>query len=536
MTNLFADQGIGQKLMLAFEGFEAPIRILETLKCREVGGFTLFRHWNVESPAQVGALTESLQAAAAEAGRAPLLIAADQEGGQFVALGEETTRFPGNMALGATRDLDLARRVGYAQGRELAAMGVNVNYGPVCDVNTNPHNPSVGARAFGDDPTLVADLAAALIAGLQAVGVAATAKHFPGNGDSGVDPHYGVPVLPHGRERLEQVEFPPFQAAIRAGARLMMTAHVGVPALTSDETLPATLSRTLMHDLLREEMGFRGVLISDAFNMKAISQGAGQLVDAIVAVRAGVDLLLLPADAEVQERIYEGLRLADSRGLVEDHHLRPSLDRVLALKHWVASHAQPDLDVIGCPEHRQLEHEVAQRAVTLVRNRAGLLPLRLPADAAVAAIMPEPKDLTPADTSSLVQPTLAQSMRAYHPRVEEFIMGHPPTAAEIAALKERAAEYDLLVVGTMSAHLQPEQAALVQELLATGVPLIASAMRTPYDLLAYPQADSYVCTYSIQPCAMEALVAALWGDIPFRGRLPVTIPELYPFGHRVMTG
>jgi beta-N-acetylhexosaminidase len=520
--NTPVEEATGLQLMLAFEGTQPPPEVLAWLTTHPTAGFTLFRHHNVENPAQVRGLTAALQAAATEAGHPPLLIAADQEGGQLVALGEGTTAFPGNMALGATGDADLARRVGYALGRELAAMGINVDYAPVCDVNTNLQNPNVGVRAFGDDPALVGQMAAAMIGGLQAAGVAATAKHFPGNGDSSLDPHDGVPVLAHDLDRLGEVELPPFQAAIDAGVRLVMTGHVAVPAITGDPALPATLSRIIMRDLLREEMGFAGLLISDAFDMRAISQGSGQIVDAIAAIRAGVDLLLLPANADVQERIYHGLWLALSRGLVTKRHLHPSLERVLALKRWVAEQEQPDLAVVGCAKHRRLEQEVARRAVTLVRDNSSLLPLHLPADAAVAAITPEPQDLTPADTSSYVRPAMATALRAYHPRVDEFITSQPPASTEIAALRERAAEYDLLVVGTISAHLQPEQGTLVQELLSTGVPVITVALRTPYDLLAYPQAGTHLCTYSIQPCALEALGAAMWGETPFQGKLPVS--------------
>jgi beta-N-acetylhexosaminidase len=519
------ERTIIQRLMLAFEGVQPPAEILAWLAALPPAGFTLFRHHNVEDPGQVRDLTATLQAAAAKAGATgelPLLIAADQEGGQLVALGDGTTAFPGNMALGATGDADLAWRVGHALGRELAAMGVNVAYGPVCDVNTNPRNPNVGVRAFGDDPALVAALAVAVIDGLQAAGVAATAKHFPGNGDSELDPHDGVPVLNHDLERLREVELPPFQAAIDAGVRLVMTGHVGIPALTGDPKLPATVSRAVMHDLLRGEMGFSGTLISDAFDMRAISQGDTQIVDAIAALRAGVDLLLLPADPEVRQRIYDGLCRALSRRLLDGHHLQPSQERILALKRWLAGQEQPDLAVVGCAEHRRLEREVARRAVTLARDRAGLLPLRLPADAAIAAIMPEPRDLTPADTSSYVRPALASALRAYQPRVDEFITSHSPTAAEIAALRERATEYDLLVVGTVSTHLQPDQGLMVRDLLNTGIPAITVALRTPYDLPVYPQSETHLCTYSLQPCALEALAAAMWDEIPFQGKLPVS--------------
>ncbi len=325
---------VGPRLMLAFDGYEAPDYVRAWIAQRPVAGFTLFRGCNVRDAAQVRRLTAELQAAATEAHHGPLLIAADQEGGQFLALGDDTTPFPGNMALGATGDPELARRVGHAMGREMAAMGVNVNYAPVCDVNSNPHNPNVGVRAFGDDPQLVAELGAAMIQGLQEAGVAATAKHFPGNGDSAIDPHYGVPSLPQTREELEEGAFKPFRDAIGAGVKLMMTAHVALPKLTGREDVPATLQTEIMRDLLRQEppaggLGFEGLLISDAMDMKAISQGAGQIVDAIAALRAGVDVLLLTPGEETQERLYQGLELALSRRLISTDNRQRALARLL---------------------------------------------------------------------------------------------------------------------------------------------------------------------------------------------------------------
>ena len=517
-------QMIGQRFMLAFEGLEPPAHILTWIRERGTAGFTLFRPKNVANPGQVLALNEALQAAAAESNQPLLLIATDQEGGQFVALGDETTHFPSNMALGATGDPALARQVGYATGLELAAMGLNVNYTPDSDVNSNPANPNVGIRAFGDDPALVSRMAAAMVEGQQAAGVADTAKHFPGNGESSLDPHYGVPVLAHDKERLEAVEFQPFRAAIEAGTKLMMTAHVGLPALTGRADLPATLSPEIMDGFLRGRLGFEGLLITDALDMKAITQGAGQIVDVIAALRAGVDLLLLTGDPEVRERIYGGVRLALSRGLLGPEHLAATGQRLATLRRWLGQAERPSLDVVGNAEHRQLAETVARRAMTLVKDEAGLLPLKLPAEARIAAVMPRPADLTPADTSSYVAPALAQSVRAYHANVDEFVVGQKPAESEIRALREMTADYDLLIVGTISANLQLEQATLVKELLATGVPAVTVAMRTPYDLSVYPEATTHVCTYGVEPGALAALAAALFGETSFQGQLPVVIP------------
>jgi beta-N-acetylhexosaminidase len=490
---------------------------------------TLFRALNSRAPGQVRELTAAIRRAAGE----PLLVAADQEGGQLVALGEGATAFAGNMALGAAGDEELAERVGRATGRELLAMGVDVAYAPVCDVASNPANPALGIRSFGDDPETVGRLAAAVVRGLRSAGVAPTAKHFPGLGDLGLDSHHGLAAVAAGQgpERLEAVELVPFRAAIDAGARLVMSAHVAVPALTGDDTLPATLARPVMTELLRDRLGFDGLSVTDALDMAALAQGPAQVVDAIAAVRAGVDLLLTMPDEAARERIEIGLRQAARRGLVAPAAVARTRERVAGLRAWLATFDQPSLDIVGCADHRALARELAARSVTLVRDDAGRLPLRLPADALVGVIQPAPVDLTPADTSSLVGPTLAAAIAARHPRVASFVTGQPPADAEVAALRERAAEHDLLVVGTISASLDPAQAALVHELLATGVPVVTVALRTPWDLLAYPAAQTHACSFGILPASVEALADALWGAIPFSGRLPVVLGELYPRGH-----
>jgi beta-N-acetylhexosaminidase len=308
-----------------------------------------------------------------------------------------------------------------------------------------------------------------------------------------------------------------------------MTGHFAIPGLTERDDLPSTLSRAVLTGLLRDELGFGGAIITDAFDMGAIAQGTGQVIDAITAIRAGVDLLLLKGEA--QQRVEEGLSLATRRGLIPQDRLDAAVANSRALRTRVARSIQPDLSAVASPEHVALAAEVAQRAVTLVRNDDGLLPLRLESAGRIAAIMPRPINLTPADTSFLVAPGLAAAIRRHHGTVDEFIIGHPPSDGEIAAIRSKAADYDLLVVGTISASLDAQQAALVTELLATGEPMVTVALRTPYDIVAYPTATTYACTYGLRRPMMDALAAALFGKAPFGGRLPVTIAGYHDAGH-----
>nr|WP_255603730.1 glycoside hydrolase family 3 N-terminal domain-containing protein [Oscillochloris sp. ZM17-4] len=518
-------------MLLWFEGADAPADLLDLLRARSVGGVTLFRHLNGGPPAQVRALTDALQAAARAGGRPPLLICADQEGGQLQAIGG-TTAFPGNMALGAAGDADLARRVGAAIGVELAAVGVNVDYAPACDVNVEPRNPVIGVRSFGEAPALVARLAAAMVAGLQGAGVAAVAKHFPGHGDTAQDSHDVLSALPHTRDRLDAVDLPPFVAAIAAGVRLVMSAHLALPAITGRADLPATLAPEVLRGLLRDQLGFAGVTVSDAMNMSGLGNTDDFGPLAVRAAAAGLDLLLL-AEPNDHRVAHAALLAAAADGRLPADDLIASAGRVRALKGWLAGQAQPALDVIGCAAHRALAAEASARAITLVRDEAGRLPLRLPAEARVAVVVPQTADLTPADTSSYERCELARAVRRHHPAAEELVMPADPSPAEVDALCARLAGCDLAIVGTINAGAQAGQAALVRALLAGGTPVIAAALRLPYDLAAYPAAPTYLCAYSILPPAMDALADAIWGRAPITGRLPARIPGLYPLGHGV---
>ena len=528
------------RVMLAFEGETLPSRIAGRLGAAPAAGMTLFRNSNIWSPGQVLELTSAFQRAGAASPHAapadppsPMLVAADQEGGQFLALGDGSTAFAGNMALGAVDDEVLTERVGVAIGTEARAMGVNVVYAPVLDLATNPAHPALGIRSFGDSPTAVARHGAAMVRGLQAAGVAATVKHAPGMGHVSTDTHHELAVIDAARGVLDAREFVPFRAAFAAGARLAMSAHAAVPAVTGRDDQPATLSRAVMTDLLRRDLGFEGVTISDALDMQALAQGPAQADDVLAAVRAGVDLLLASADAEALARIEDALVRAVSLDLLDRAELAATERRVAALRAWLGSAGPaPGLSVVGCAAHLALATELAARSITLVRDPGGLLPLLSrnredgPDGGRLLAVMPRPADLTPADTSSTVAPGLASVLRRHYPEVEEIVVDQAPDADSIAAVRSQAAKASAVVVGTIDGHRRSAQLDLVEAIASTGTRVIAVAMRGPWDVAAYPPTVTAVATYSILPASLGALAAVLAGEAGATGRLPVDVHAL----------
>ncbi len=512
--------------MFAFHGKEAPSpEIVEAFKKYHPSGISLFRSFNIGTLAQVRDLSDSLQRLARDLGLPRLLIATDQEGGQLMAVGDGTP-LPGNMALGATRSPELARKAGEVLGRELSALGVNVNYAPCADVNINPQNPVVGVRSFGEDPALVGELTSAMIEGIQSQGVAATVKHFPGHGDTASDSHHRLGTVPHSLERLRAVELPPFVAALKADVKLVMTAHLGITSIDGPDAPPATLSPNIINGLLRRDLGFDGVVITDAMDMKAIRQGEALREESLRAAQAGADLLLVTSDPQDQTRAFEGLTQAIQTGQLSLAELQVSVERIARLKKWLSDNSvSHDLGLIRSAEHMQVADEIAERSITLVRDQNKYLPIKLDGAQRIAVVVPVPQDLTPADTSSYVQPKLAESIRKYHARTDEYTIPYSPSENDIASVLERVHGYDVIVVGTINAYAEKNQADFIRELLKIGKPVIVVAMRLPYDLSVFPQASTFVCTYSILEPSMKAVARALFGRGEMKGQLPVTIPS-----------
>jgi beta-N-acetylhexosaminidase len=356
-------RSVGQRFMVGFDGCEASADVKRLIRDFGVGHAILFAR-NVDSPEQVAELVRELQATARTARHdVPLLVAVDQEGGRVARLRAPWTVWPPLRALGRTGSAALAARVGEALAAELAPCGIRCDFAPVVDVDTNPRNPVIGDRSFGDDPDLVGRLGAAMIGGLQRGGVAACAKHFPGHGDTDVDSHLDLPAVEHSRSRLEDVELRPFRRAIEADVAMVMTAHVVVREL--DDAVPATLSPAVVDGLLRGEMGFGGVVVSDDLRMKAVADRWRPEAAAALAVRAGCDLLPVCADTEAQVEAIEGVVRALESGEISWNSMDDACARIRRLKErFLLPYREPDPKgarlAAGAGERWALAREIAE--------------------------------------------------------------------------------------------------------------------------------------------------------------------------------
>jgi len=499
--------------MADFAGTSVTPQIRDLMTAHALGGVTLFQK-NVEHPAQVAALCRDLQQAAAAAGLPPLLVAIDQEGGSVERL---PLGMPGAMALGATRSAALAEQAGALTGRALSAAGVNVNFAPVLDVNTNPANPVIGTRSFGDDPALVGALGRAYVRGLQRHGLMATAKHFPGHGDTEVDSHLDLPVVPHALERLGAVEFAPFRE-VSGEVAAIMTAHVAVATMGMT---PATLSPALLEGILRREWGFGGIIFTDSLAMAAIADHVGAGRAAVLALLAGADVLLALGGESILGEVFTAVRRAVADGIVSVERLEQSVRRIERVRAAMAPPVGSDPSPRGATgsELQQFAREVASTAVTLVRNETGAVPLR---GGRIHIITVRPRDAT--------GPTLGSALRGWRPDVAEIVVD--PAGREQV---EVSPDEPTVLVTHSRGRPDPLQSEFVRRVHRdAGNRLIVVATGTPYDLAAFPEVPSYVATYGREPVMLEAAARLLAGESAPRGRLPVSIPGCHPGGWGVV--
>jgi beta-N-acetylhexosaminidase len=496
-----------------------------------LGGIIYFA-WsnNVNNPTQIAGLSNGIQdGALSQPSEIPLLVSTDQEQGVVVRVGPPATQFPGNMALGAARGAPNARTAAEITGRELRAIGINQNFAPVADVNVNAQNPVIGVRSFGSDPALVSKLSAAQVRGYQYRGVSSTAKHFPGHGDTNVDSHTGLPVISHTREELETIDLPPFEAAIDRGIDAIMTAHIVVPAL-DDSGRPATLSKPILTGLLRKRLGFDGLIVTDALTMEGVREMFGDERVPIEAIKAGADVLLMPPDLDLA---YNAVLEAVEDGEIGEGRINQSVHRILSLKLKQGLFENPYVDVdevssrVGTPEHLAVADEITNKTVTLVKNDDGVLPLQ-----------PGPRDVLVTGWGVSTTQTLAAGIAERGATTEVYETGNNPTASQRQTAAAKAATKDLVVVSSQRAWASTQQQDLVDDLLATGTPVVVLAVRDPYDIAYFTEAPTYVATYSYSPVSLGAATRVLFGEVDPTGKLPVSIPtaedpdtELYPYGH-----
>ncbi|MCT2593110.1 glycoside hydrolase family 3 protein [Streptomyces sp. N2-109] len=486
---------------------------------------------NVSAPRQAARLSNGLQ----RESRIPLVISTDQEGGSVVyRLTEPATALPGNMALAAsrsTRDVHDAARI---IGTELAAVGINQNYAPVADVNINPANPVIGIRSFSSDPDLVSDLVSSAVRGYHRGQVASAAKHFPGHGDTDTDSHYGLPVIKHTRAELDRIDLPPFRAAIRRGVDTVMTAHIVVPALDPTE-VPATMSHPIVTGLLRQELGFDGLIVTDALDMQGAAGEFPPDVAPVRALEAGCDQLVLAPEMDVA---FAAVLAAVRSGRITEDRIDESVGRVLTHKvrrglfpFPYVSEARAER-TLGKRSHLSDARQITDRTITLVKND-GVLPLAAS----------ESRSVLVTGWGATTTRALAEAIGARAGQSAEALeTGTAPTRARIDAVVAAAGGKDLVLVSANAAAAGKEdgvaQAALVEALLATGVPVVVAAVRNPYDIRRFTDVPAYLASYSYGAPSLDALVRALYGELEPSGRLPVAIPALddpeetlYRFGH-----
>ena len=498
----------------------------EAIEKYHIGGVIYF-NWtdNIGKPlnaSQVNALSNGIQKIAMYQPMAtPLFIATDQEGGIVARVTEPATVFPGNMALGATRSVYYANRSAAIMGEELKSLGINTNFAPAMDVNINPDNPVIGVRSYSENPDLVSQLGIAQIKGFQSKNLISTAKHFPGHGDTDVDSHYGLPIIDHSFETLLEVDIKPFKAAIDSGVDSIMTAHIVVPAL-DDSGLPATLSKPILTDFLRGELGFDGLIITDSLAMSGANVLPPERIP-VEAFIAGADVLLDPPDVDLA---YKAMLKSLQNGEISERRLNNSVFRILTakMKQGLFNNPYTDsnaIDTIGNKENLQQAEEIADDSITLVKNTGFVLPLEN--NTKLLIIGPNSGKLE----------LLSNLLKEKGIKIDNYVTDSSPTPEQINTAISSAKTIDKIIITTYTANRSIAQQNLVNALYNTGKPVIVVALHNPYDIAAFPYIDGYLTTYGDQDISIKALAKVLTGEINPKGKLPVSIPGLYKYGDSI---
>jgi beta-N-acetylhexosaminidase len=557
LRQMTLDEKVGQLIMpwarVQFANVKSAdyIELREEMRKYHVGGFgvTVFvdsGNLLKSQPLEAAALTNGLQ----KDSKYPLLFAADFERGLALRLNGATS-FPAAMAFGATGDTEFAKEFGKITAEEARAIGVQWNWFPVADVNSNPANPIINTRSFGEDPVKVGDMVAAYISGARSEGMLTTAKHFPGHGDTDTDSHLTLARVNASLDRLNSVELVPFRAAIAAGVDSIMIAHVTVPAIEPDPNKPASVSYKVVTGLLKDQLGFRGLVVTDALDMGALTRvfsgDAAQVSseEAVAAILAGNDMVIIPGDLG---GAYRGLLTAVKRGTISRKRLDESVLKVLRLKASIGLNKNRFVDmsaveeVVARPESVAFAQMVSDRAVTLAVDTNKLVPLHVPDNSAAAksgivavvftessqysdgvkAFSAELRKLVP-DVSILYVDAANSSY------ISQDVMAAVSGASAVIAVAEAVPSARRTVAGQAggSVGLDSSGTELLADVVkAAGNQTVLAAFGNPYIGSGIQGIGSYICTFSNTPDSAQSLVEALFGEIPIHGRLPVSIPGI----------
>ncbi|SHE70538.1 beta-N-acetylhexosaminidase [Caldanaerobius fijiensis DSM 17918] len=535
IKNMTLEEKIGQMFMPAvyYDGDKTQLeKYIKMIKDYKLGGVILFPE-SLDT-AQLVNLTYTIQ----NASKIPLFISTDQEGGLVYRL-KDGTKLPGNMAIGATRSTDLAYKNGQVVGSELKAVGINWNLAPVADVNSNPANPIIGIRSFGGFPDLVSRMTVAYMKGEQSQNIATCLKHFPGHGDVNIDSHLGLGIVNKSIDQLEKNELKPFSDAIKAGADAVMSAHLSFPALddtkievkTSDGTIkkitiPATLSQKILTGVLREKLGFKGVIITDAMNMRAISDNFNPIDATIRAIKAGADIVLMPVDLQGS---YDELLKQVKNGSISEYRIDQSVKRILSLKNKIGILNRPTINlekaidmatkILSSNTNKAIERETAQKAITLVRDNKHIIPLK--------NISPPKKILVVAGNKVRIDQYIAQ-IRKYYPYhidtlvVDDAVLNSNKELSNTTKAAINGA--DIIIIGTVDITEKDNQIVKILNNYGREKIIILIAIKNPYDIMYYPNAETYLVQYGWNRANYEAVVDVIFGGIKPTGRLPVNIP------------
>jgi beta-N-acetylhexosaminidase len=520
IANMSIAERAGQLMSVAFHGTAITPALEAMIRQRKVGGVILYSE-NFADAASVKRLAADLQRIASDAQTLPLFLSIDQEGGAVVRIASGAAVLPGNMALAATPDpTDSVRKSVAITARDLRALGVNFELAPDADVNNEPRNPIILNRSFGSDPRRVAALVTVAVQAFADARFLCCAKHFPGHGETTTDSHTGLPLLDVDRAHLDAIELPPFKAAIAAGVPVIMSAHIRMPALDPTPDLPVTLSSKVMTDLIRGQLGFAGLLITDDLEMGALTQTRTESQAGYDAFVAGADYLLFRFDESAQIDAHAKLSAGMATGALATGRVDASLRRILAVKErfGILDGSAPS-GTAGSDADRATADELARASITVLRG--GGLPLR----GKVFVVSPVNPDI------ALVtdQPSLGQVLAQRLPNVSTQTITLSPIQADIDRAVAAARAADVVVFGSADLFSYPQQAALAKALQAVK-PTVLVSLRSPYDILSAPGVAGYVCGYTGREPTLRALADVLSGTRPPTGTLPVDVPGVYRIG------